>query len=56
MTPAELKTFIVDAATQHFDERVPAGLIGPLTRDLIIYLMAGFACSTVLKYLPGEDA
>ncbi len=55
-TPAELKTALIGAATQYVDERVPANIVDPVTRELVIYLMTGFACATMLKYLLGEDA
>jgi hypothetical protein len=56
MTPPELKAMLMAEATAHFDERVPsADLVGgPLQRELVIYLMAGFACAALIKYVEGD--
>jgi hypothetical protein len=53
MTPAELKASLIADATAHFSERVPEAFTEPDTRELVIYLMAGFACATLIKHLPG---
>ena len=55
ITPAELRTALLDDATQHFDERVPPNLVTLPIRELVIYLMARFACEAMLKYVFEED-
>jgi len=55
MTPTELKASLLADATKHFDERVPEKLTEADTRELVIYLMAGFACVSLIKHLPGAS-